>query len=163
MLIEEVRLRAQQSVEVPPIPTYEVELPDGSMMTYEHDAESITTDAEKAAWAKYQAALTRQSQVAATKVMELFLAKGAQIEVAGDWQILQEYFGIKLPENPIALKIHYLRTELLTTTDDINGLMGAIMEASGIDRLGGLLFTAVRHPGDSFRFHPPPPARNESA
>ena len=37
LLIEEVRLRAQQTVEVPPKPTYQVELPDGSMMTYEHD------------------------------------------------------------------------------------------------------------------------------
>ncbi len=134
MLIEEVRLRAQATVEVPPKPTYEVELPDGSPMTYEHDEQSITTDEEKAAWAKYQAALTRREQVSATKVMELFMAKGTIIEPDGDWGELQEYFGIELPTNPIARKIHYLRTELLTTVDDINGLMGAVMEASGIDR-----------------------------
>lgn len=134
LLIEEVRLRAQQTVEVPPKPTYEVELPDGSKMTYEHDEQSVTTEAEKAAWAKYQAALTRQSQVAATKVMELFMAKGTTVDVTGEWRELQEYFEIKLPDNPIALKIHFLRTELLTTADDINNLMASIMEASGIDR-----------------------------
>ena len=134
LLIEEVRLRAQQTVEVPPKPTYEVELPDGSKMTYEHDEQSVTTAEEKAAWSKYQAALTRQSQVAATKVMELFMAKGTTVDVTGEWRELQEYFEIKLPENPIALKIHFLRTELLTTTDDINNLMASIMEASGIDR-----------------------------
>lgn len=134
LLIEEVRLRAQQSVTVPPKPTYEVELPDGSMMTYEHDEKSITTDEEKAAWATYQAALTRQAAASATKVMELFMAKGTVVDITGEWQELQQYFEIKLPDNPIALKIHYLRTELLTTTDDINNLMGAIMEASGIDR-----------------------------
>ncbi len=134
LLIEEVRLRAQQTVEVPPKPTYQVELPDGSMMTYEHDEQSVTTEEEKAAWKVYQAALTRQSQVAATKVMELFMAKGTTVDVAGEWRELQEYFEIKLPDNPIALKIHFLRTELLTTTDDINNLMASIMEASGIDR-----------------------------
>lgn len=135
LLIEEVRLRAQQSVEVPPKPTYQVELPDGSMMTYEHDEQSLTTDEEKAAWKVYQAALTRQSQIAATKVMELFMAKGTILEMSvGEWRELQEYFGVQVPENPIAAKIHYLRTELLTTTDDINNLMASIMEASGIDR-----------------------------
>ena len=135
LLIEEVRLRAQQTVEVPPKPTYQVELPDGSMMTYEHDEQSLTTDEEKAAWKTYQAALTRQSQVAATKVMELFMAKGTILEMSvGEWRELQEYFGVQVPENPIAAKIHFLRTELLTTTDDINNLMASIMEASGIDR-----------------------------
>ena len=135
LLIEEVRLRAQQTVEVPPKPTYQVELPDGSMMTYEHDEQSLTTDEEKAAWKTYQAALARQAQVAATKVMELFMAKGTAIEMnVGEWRELQEYFGVQVPENPIAAKIHYLRTELLTTTDDINNMIGSIMEASGIDR-----------------------------
>lgn len=135
LLIEEVRLRAQQTVEVPPKPTYQVELPDGSMMTYEHDEQSVTTDEEKAAWKTYQAALTRQAQISATKVMELFMAKGTAIEMnVGEWRELQEFFGVQIPENPIAAKIHYLRTELLTTTDDINNMMGAIMEASGIDR-----------------------------
>ncbi len=134
LLIEEVRLRAQQTVEVPPKPTYEVELPDGSMMTYEHDEQSVTTAEEKAAWKVYQAALSRQAAAAATKVMELFMAKGTTVDVTGEWRELQEYFEIKLPDNPIALKIHFLRTELLTTTDDINNLMTSIMEASGIDR-----------------------------
>ena len=104
-------------------------------MTYEHDEQTLTTDEEKAAWKIYQAALTRQSQVAATKVMELFMAKGTTLEMnAGEWRELQEYFGVQVPDNPIAAKIHYLRTELLTTTDDINNLMASIMEASGIDR-----------------------------
>ena len=135
LLIEEVRLRAQQTVEVPPKPTYQVEPPAGSKMTYEHDEQSVTTAEEKAAWSKYQAALTRQSQVAATKVMELFMAKGTAIEMnVGEWRELQEYFGVQVPDNPIAAKIHFLRTELLTTTDDINNLMASIMEASGIDR-----------------------------
>ena len=62
------------------------------------------------------------------------MAKGTTVDVTGEWRELQEYFEIKLPENPIALKIHFLRTELLTTTDDINNLMASIMEASGIDR-----------------------------
>lgn len=134
LLIEEVRLAAHKSVEVPPRPTYEVELPDGSKMTYEHDEKSVQTNEERAAWDRYQAALTRQSQTAATKVMDLFMVRGTSIDMPDGWQEMQEFFGLKLPTNPVALKIHYLRTELLTTTDDINNLMGAILEASGIDR-----------------------------
>jgi len=142
LLIEAVRLQAMEEVEVPLIPTYEVELADGTKLPYEHDKGSITdpntTDAERRAWAEYQAALADQQKHSSTKMMDLFMVRGTIIDEevinSGQWKVMQKYFKVKLPEDPFDLKIHYLRTELLTTTDDIYGLMSAIMELSGIDK-----------------------------
>lgn len=141
LLIEDVRLKAMKTVEVPPIVTYQVELPDGTSLSYEHDEKSITddqtTDAERLQWKARSDALQRQQSIAATKVMELFLAKGTIVDKTviegGTWRELQEYFGVEIPTNLIAAKIHYLRTEVLTTPNDINDLISAIMAVSGID------------------------------
>lgn len=142
LLIEDVRLKAMSSVEVPPVPTYKVELPDGSYADYEHDKKSIedseTPESDKVIWYKRQEAIRQQQAIAATKVMDLFLAKGVKLDRQlienGEWRELQEYFGIQIPEHPISAKIHYLKTELLTSPDEINNLIGAIMDASGIDK-----------------------------
>lgn len=141
LLLEEVRLRAMENIPLPPLPTYQVEILDGSLVPYEHDEKSIqddkTTPEEKAAWTAYQAVIRDRQSAAANKVMELLLAKGVELErevtSIGDWVEIQNYFGIRLPENPIALKIHYLKTEVLTGPDDIQRLIGKVMEASGID------------------------------
>lgn len=141
LLLEDVRLKAMETVQVPPIPTYTVELADGSTVPYAHDEKSIadekTSEDERQAWKAYKEALQRQSTVSANKVMELFLAKGVilseDLSLEGEWAELQRYFGIELPVHPIALKIHYLKTEVLTSPDDIGGLISKVMEGSGID------------------------------
>lgn len=141
LLLEDVRLKAMETVQVPPIPTYMVELADGSTVPYAHDEKSITdektSEEERQAWKAYKEALQRQSTVSANKVMELFLAKGVilseDLSPEGEWAELQRYFGIELPVHPIALKIHYLKTEVLTSPDDIGGLISKVMEGSGID------------------------------
>lgn len=141
LLLEDVRLKAMQTVQVPPIPTYQVELADGTFVPYAHDEKSIaddkTSEAERQAWKAYKEALAHQSTVSANKVMELFLAKGVilseELSAVGEWAELQQYFGIELPTHPIPLKIHYLKTEVLTNPNDINGLISKIMESSGID------------------------------
>lgn len=142
LLLEDVRLKAMSTVEVPPIPTYKVELPDGSFADYEHDAKSIedslTPPQDKETWTKRQEALRTQQNIAANRVMDLFLAKGTRIDEVllneGEWRSLQEYFGIEIPTHPIAAKIHFLKTEALTTPEEINNLITAIMDASGIDK-----------------------------
>lgn len=142
LLIEDVRLKAMRLVEVPPPVTYKVELPDGTVLEYEHDEKSIvddqTSDAERLRWKARKEALRRQESVAATKVIELFLAKGTVVDKEvvdkGSWRELQEYFGLDIPTGSIPAKIHYLRTEVLTSPDEINDLLSAIMSASGIDQ-----------------------------
>lgn len=141
LLIDVVKLRAMKSVEVPPIPTYEVELEDGTKLKYAHDEKSIidptTSEDERKAWGAYQAALRQQVNAASNKVLELFMAKGVVVDddevMHGSWRELQDYFGIELPTELIPARLHFVRTELLTSTEDINGLMSAILEASGID------------------------------
>lgn len=140
LLLEDVRTKAMATVPVPPVPTYKVELDDGHFVDYAHDEKSIadekTTPEEREAWKLYHDALARQQTVSANKVMELFLAKGVildEIDPNGEWAELQKFFGVEIPTNPILLKIHYLKTELLASPEDINGLISKVMEASGID------------------------------
>lgn len=138
LLIEEVRLAGQKTVEVPPIPTYPVELPDGTILTYEHDEKSIETPEEKEAWSKYQAALQKQTQTASLKVMDLLFAKGVELDddllLHGEWREDQEFLGVKIPTHKLSLKLHYLRTEVLTSPSAITEGLAEIMEASGIDK-----------------------------
>lgn len=140
LLIDEVRLRAQQAIEVPPIPTYEVELADGSKLNYEHDAQSIldslTSDEDRKLWTSRQEKLREQTAYSSNKVLELFLAKGVILdseELEGDWREIQEFFGVEIPTGKIALHLHYLKTEILRSTEDIYGVMEAVMKSSGID------------------------------
>ncbi len=134
LLVEKVRAAAAASVTVPPVPTYLVELGDGTQVPAEHDATTLETDEEKAAWSAYEKATKERESVAGTKTMELFLIKGTTIVPPDDdWAAEQAYFGVSVPTDPAGRKLHYIQTELLNTVDDIQGLMAAIVDASGID------------------------------
>lgn len=141
LLLEDVRTKAMATVQVPPVPTYKVELDEGKFVDYVHDEKSIaddkTTPEEREQWRLYREALARQQVVSANKVMELFIAKGVKLEQPidpnGEWAELQRFFGVEIPTNPIQLKIHYIKTEILSSPDDINGVIAKVMEASGID------------------------------
>jgi len=134
LLVEKVRAAAAASVEVPPIPTYMVVIGENTEVPAEHDATTLETDEDKAAWTRYEKALKQRESVSGTKTMELFLIKGTTIEPPNDdWAAEQAYFGVTVPEDPAGRKLHYIQTELLNTTDDISGLMSAIVAASGID------------------------------
>lgn len=143
LLIDAVKLRAMQEIEVPPIPTYAVELPDGTILNYAHDAKSIedplTAEFEKQAWKVYTEALRHQASHASSKVLELFMIKGVVLSMddvnSGEWRSIQEYFGVEIPTDPIAVRSHYVKTEILSSADDIQNLMKTLLEASGIDPL----------------------------
>ena len=54
---------------------------------------------------------------------------------SGEWRSIQEYFGVEIPTDPIAVRSHYVKTEILSSADDIQNLMKTLLEASGIDPL----------------------------
>lgn len=117
-----------------------MELPDGTKLEYQHDEQSIldsmTSDEDRKAWDRYQKKLREQTVHSSNKVLELFLIKGVILdekELQGSWREIQEFFGLDIPTNPISLQLHYLKTELLQSTEDIYGVMQAIMESSGVD------------------------------
>lgn len=146
MLVEKVRDAAMRSVDVPPAPTYEVQIGDGEgTATYYHDATSVQTPEEKAAWDAYQAALARQNQAAATRVMNFYYTRGIAEEMDGGWEAEQRYFGVEIPEDPIERKLHWIQTELLVSPVDFQEAIVAIMEASGVDE------EATRAARSSFR------------
>lgn len=134
MLVEKVRDAAMRSVPVPPAPTYEVKIGDGDdTVTYAHDATTLTTPEEHAAWDAYQAALARQAQVAATRVMNFYYTRGVAEEMDDAWMAEQRFFGVEIPEEPLERKLHWVQTEILTTPDDFQNCIIAIMEVSGVD------------------------------
>lgn len=146
MLVEKVRDAALRSVAVPPAPTYEVQIGDGeATATYFHDASSVQTPAEIAAWDAYQAALAQQNQAAAVRVMNFYYTRGIAEEMDEGWEAEQRYFGVDIPEDPIERKLHWVQTELLVTPADFQNAIVAIMEASGVDE------EAIRAARSSFR------------
>ena len=125
----EKRLRAEGLALDPP--TYEVKTADGRTERVPHDAESVQTDEEKAAWAAYMAAkarLQRESHEATTK---LLLLRGLDIPPAPPgWDAEQVAFGIELPDDLNERRLVYLQVEILRTPEDILNAIMTIMRAS---------------------------------
>lgn len=129
MLIDQVR----GAVPFPKPPTYQVTTVAGSVEEYPHTPDTLTTDQEHAAFADY---LARRQQAEAEingRVLDLFLYRGIDLEVPDNgWAEDQAFFGVQVPDDPRARKIHYLKTEVFTTGEDLVGFTLAMMNLTGV-------------------------------
>lgn len=125
-------LKAQHPI--PPVPTYGVETISGGKELHEHTADTATEPADKARWEEY-ARIKAAAESAINQGMNdyLFMA-GTRYDMNGDdgWQKLQKRFGIAIPDDPDELKLHYLKTRLLSP-DDIVDLLPRLMAKTGAD------------------------------
>ena len=79
ILVEKVR----QSVVIPTPPTYEVEVVGGDKEFHVHDATTLETDEDRAAWAEYQTALAATNTDMVERILRLlFVLRGTLIKVA---------------------------------------------------------------------------------
>lgn len=126
------KLQAQHPLPEPP--TYEVKTATGIVEKHVHDETTLETDAEKAAWADYQlrrAAAERELQAA---LMRIILVRGIKVDLpeSDGWIKEQEYIGLSVPSDPFQRRLYYLETEALVSQSDYEGLVLAVMAASGI-------------------------------
>lgn len=120
---------------VPPKPTYTLTTADGAEETHEHDETTVAADPEaKKLWDEWQRLGQTHEAFTNEKVMRFFLLRGVKVDLpeGGEWEQMQKYFGLSVPEDPIERKLHYIQTELLGSLDDITGMMTSIMELSGV-------------------------------
>lgn len=126
---------AAENGQVPEKPKYSIALPGGGEEWHEHDEVTIEDDPEAAAlWKEWQDKTQSLEDAVNEQTMNFLLLKGTKLDVSvdDDWATMQKYFGIDIPEDPIELRLHYLRTEVLSGQDDILGLLTAIMQATGV-------------------------------
>lgn len=102
--------------------------------TFEHDATSLETDEDKAAWLEYQRIQAAIDAHISEKMLRFFLYHGVDAKpLDGDqWESEQKYFGIEVPDDPIERKIHYIQSELIFAASDIQGITTKLLELAGV-------------------------------
>ncbi len=132
---------------LPKPPTYEADTAGGGKETIVHNETTLQTEEEKAAWAKYQAALANWKAEQSERFLRVFFARGVQIDLddtaLNRWAREVKYLGVSVPEiNPddpddpevlIERRILYVQTEIVGSKEDIFTIMKEVMKLTGID------------------------------
>lgn len=118
------------------VPTYKANLASGETQFIELDEEIARNKGRLDEWNSYINAKKALDAKYSQKFLELLIWEGVDVTVPdteSEWQRVQEHFGIKVPDEPIARKLHYVYNELLATPEDIGNLMSDILSVSQID------------------------------
>lgn len=153
-------LNQQRVKSIPKVPTYTVTTATGASETHEHfhrvvkvkelddagnatgnltdkEETSLTTDEERAAWAKYQADLKAANAAYAenfTKTVTLYgLQYDKALVEAQEWATRQAFVGVTVPTDPLEREWHWLQTELISGEDEAKRLIAGVIAASGTD------------------------------
>ena len=110
-------------------PTYTAKTASGDEEVHQHDAESLSTDEERAEWQAYQDATRTLEQEHIRRVTELLIKRGV---IADDppeeWVAEMREFGIEIPDDQ--RKWRYVTLELLKTPGDVIKAVQAITRIS---------------------------------
>lgn len=130
-----------------PVPTYTMNVV-GTEVPYPMDEEIARNKGRLDEWNEYLKAKSALERDKAKKFTDLLIYDGVDVEVPGldsEWQKTSDVFGIKIPTDPIARKLHYVYTEVLVSQEDIVNLVSQILSVSQMDE------EVVRKIRDSFR------------
>lgn len=113
------------------VPTYEAELPGGEKEMHQHDATTLRTDEERAAWKAHLDAKDRYYNDLSELRQSIIYTDGIMAEPTDDlWEAKQRRRYIRIPEDPEEKRVHWIKTELLRTAPDIVEATTAIMALS---------------------------------
>lgn len=115
--------------------TYRVTNVAGVEQEFEYDDISISeaSDETKQAYRDHLKATQEFDAAVNIRIMRVcFLAVLGDPLKDSEWVDRMEFLGVKLPESKAALKNLYVETWVVQSTDDIAGLMSAVMLLSGI-------------------------------
>lgn len=112
-------------------PTYTVTLAGGATEDIPHDEKSLETDQDKMLWKLHQDALTRLEEEQNMAAMKVWMS-GLVFDMpeTDDWKNMQQWLGVVIPTEPMELRYHYLKTEVLKTPGDLLVLLDAVMKLS---------------------------------
>lgn len=137
MVEQAARKKAAELFGEPVKPTYTIPTDDGGEEIHEHDEETIKDNpAAQRAWDEWQTCLSKTSEYVNTKLLDFVLLTGTDALLPEDesWIETQQFLGIEVPEQSMARRAHYIKTEVLRTVNDINGIQSAITAISGINQ-----------------------------
>lgn len=137
MVEQAARKKAAELYGEPIKPTHIIETDDGGEEIHEHDEETIKSNPEaKRAWDAWQTCLAKTSEYVNARLLDFVMLTGTDALLPEDesWVETQQYLDIDVPEQSTARRAHYIKTELLRTVSDINGIQSAIAAISGINR-----------------------------
>lgn len=119
---------------IPSVPTYEVETVGGGKEFHAHTADTATEPVDRAKWEEYIKIKTISESAINQGMNDYLFMAGTRSAVSNDdgWQKLQKRFGVVIPDDPDELRLHYLKTRLLSP-DDITELLPRLMAKTGAD------------------------------
>lgn len=141
--MQEVAQAIQKRFPMPEAPTYTMETVGGGQETKPLTLDTAQSEEEKARYLAYLEQVQAAQSATSLELNDYMLMAGVRIpdDAASDdgWMKRQRRFGVELPEDPDELKLHYLKTVILTG-NDFAELLPRIMAKTGVDR--GLVDTA---------------------
>lgn len=112
-------------------PTYTVTTASGATETHAHDETTLETDADKAAWAAYQAALKALNDEIVMGQMRFMLMEGLVYDdPPQEWAERYAFYGMEMPDSPQERTWLYIQTVLLPTASDLERALAAVMAVS---------------------------------
>lgn len=140
VLIEKVRVGYGKKNPPPQRPMYEAQKAGGDVELLPHDENTVETPEEKKALLDYEAAKAKYDKAINDRIMGLIAARGVVIpqEEIDDpeWWVWQEQMGVEMPDksDPVAVRRHYLETELIGSPNDLAEILAQVMLISGVDQ-----------------------------
>jgi hypothetical protein len=119
-----------------PAPTYEVTVAGGDRINIPLDEEAAKNKDRLEEWRSYLDEKARHEADYARRFTEFLVWEGVEVDVPGkdsDWQKQCDYFKINVPDEEIPRKFLYVSSELLTSVEDMGGLIAQIMSVSNVD------------------------------
>jgi len=112
-------------------PTYETILAGGGTQTFTHDATTLESEEDKAAWQAYKDATGKLAAEQAQLRLEMVLS-ALKVKLPEDtaWERKLKRWHITVPEDPDAKWMFYVQREILKTPSDIFEAMTQIIGAS---------------------------------
>jgi hypothetical protein len=143
---------AKNSVANPdaPVQAFEVDIEGQPPVHYPmRDIQDARNEHERRAWLLYEQRQAEANKEKGDRWINALLI-GAVIDHMvmpedNRWERRQKLVYIEIPDDPDEKRLHYLLTEVLTTPDDLTGLITKIVEISGVDE------EVVESVEDSFR------------
>lgn len=131
-----------------PAPTYEMSVAGGGKQVIPLDQIIAANQGRLEEWNQYLEKRAKEEEEHSKKFLFLIIWEGVQITVPdmdSEWQKVNDFLGIEVPENLVERKLFYVYNELLGTPQDLGDLIAEIFAVSQIDE------EAVKQLRDSFR------------
>ena len=135
----------RRSVKMPEQPTFTImtalgieEVHKMTRDNYENPKDAAETATNLYKLEEYEAALLDAQERQRNNIMNLFLAKGVDVDdvppLDSEWAEEQAFLGITVPKGKLARKVLWLKTDVLVDDDDIVNVLDRIMDMTGMSK-----------------------------